>query len=163
MLLAVNCSTSCSARKISEFRYATMISRATKKIARRARPHRKATAVIELAICLPVLVLLAFASLEGANMLFLRQATVQASYEAAKAAAKANGSQQLGETRATELLAARRVAASSITFTPNNVDELDKGVPFTVTIRVPGSARSITGIGPFNGSVIEAQATMSKE
>ncbi len=114
-------------------------------------------------MCLPLLVLLTFASLEGANMLFLRQAVVQSAYEAAKAAAKSTG----GEIQATELaeqvLAARRIAQSTITFDPANVDDLDPGTPFTVTIVAPGDQRSVTGMGPFNGLNITASATMLRE
>ena len=124
---------------------------------------RQGSAVIELAICLPVLALLTFASLEGANMLFLRQAVVQSCYEGAKAAARSNGGQALGRTRAEQVLAARNVNATSINFSPGNVDNLAQGTPFTVTVTVSGDARSITGIGPFNGINITASATMSKE
>ena len=125
--------------------------------------NRRGTAVVELAICLPVMALLIFASLEGANMLFLRQAAVQSAYEAAKAAARSNGSLQLGLQRAQQVLAARNIDGSTITFTPANVDGLTAGTPFTVAVTVPGNARSITGIGPFNGMNIQTQATMAKE
>jgi Flp pilus assembly protein TadG len=46
------------------------------------RNRRSGAAVVELAVCMPLIVLLTFASLEGANMLFMRQAAVQAAYEA---------------------------------------------------------------------------------
>lgn len=124
---------------------------------------RSGAAVVELAICLPLIVLLVFASLEGANMMFLRQAVVQSTYEAAKAAAKSNGSQQRGRQLAEQILAARNVTPTAIQFSPANVDGLAPGTRFTVRISVPGAARSITGIGPFNGINIEAVAAMQKE
>ncbi len=127
------------------------------------RRSRSGAAVVELAICLPLIVLLVFASLEGANMLFVRQAVVQSAYEAAKAAAKSNGSQNRGRTLAQQILTARNVTASAIEFTPTDVDNLPPGSRFSVRVAVPGDSRSITGIGPFNGLSIEAQATMQKE
>lgn len=127
------------------------------------RDQRRGAACAELAVCLPVIVLLVFASLEGANMLFLRQAVVQSAYECAKASAKSNGSQQTGRQLATQVMAARNVANPTITFAPANVDDLDAGTPFTVTVSVPGDSRSVTNIGPFNGLTIQAQATMQKE
>lgn len=96
-------------------------------------------------------------------MLFLRQAAVQSAYEAAKAAARSNGGQALGLQRAQQVLAARNINGSTINFNPGNVDGLDAGTPFTVTVTVPGTARSITGFGPFNGVNIQTQATMAKE
>lgn len=96
-------------------------------------------------------------------MLFLRQAAVQSAYEAAKAAARSDGGQSLGLQRAQEVLAARSINGSTINFSPANVDTLAAGTPFTVSVTVPGSAKSITGIGPFGGINIQTQATMAKE
>ncbi len=125
--------------------------------------RRRAAAAVELAICMPVIMLLGFASLEGASMLFVREAAIQAAYEAAKGSAKPTGSQALGVTRAKEILSARKLQASSITFDPVNVDDLTPGTPFTVEVSIPGDSRSVTGIGPFKGLNIQAQITMLKE
>ena len=127
------------------------------------RTGRRGTACVELAVCLPVIVLLVFASLEGANMLFLRQAVVQSAYETAKSVAKSNGVQATAQTLGQQVLSARGVVAPTITFTPAVVEGLPPGTPFTVSVSVPGDSRSITGIGPFNGLTIQAQATMLKE
>ncbi|MCA9134032.1 MAG: pilus assembly protein [Planctomycetales bacterium] len=126
-------------------------------------PRRRATAVVELAVCLPLIVLLIFASLEGANLLFLRQAVVQSAYETAKSVAKSNSSQANATTLGTQVLAARGVVAPTITFSPEAVDALAAGTPFTVSVAVPGDSRSLTRIGPFRGLTIQAQATMLKE
>lgn len=127
------------------------------------RTGQRGTACVELAVCLPVIVLLVFASLEGANMLFLRQAVVQSAYETAKSVAKSNGVQATAQTLGQQVLSARGVVAPTITFTPAVVEGLPPGTPFTVSVSVPGDSRSITGIGPFNGLTIQAQATMLKE
>jgi Flp pilus assembly protein TadG len=124
---------------------------------------RRATASVELAVCLPVIVLLVFASLEGANMLFLRQAVVQSAYETAKAAAKAHGQQATAETLGRQVLSSRGVSTPTISFTPANVQALAPGSTFSVAVSVPGNARSIIGFGPFNGLIVRAQATMLKE
>lgn len=125
--------------------------------------RRRGAAVAELAICLPVIVLLVFASLEGANMLYLRQAVVQAAYEAAKEAAKANGGQTTAQQKASDMLSARSITLGSVAFNPSNVDSLLPGTPFTVSVSVAGDQKSITSIGPFNNLTITAQSTMLKE
>jgi Flp pilus assembly protein TadG len=128
------------------------------------RPRRiRGVACVELAVCLPLIVLLVFASLEGANMLFLRQAAVQSAYETAKSAAKSNGVQSRAEELGRQVLASRGVVAPTITFTPANPDSLPAGTPITVSVSVPGDSRSVTDFGPFNGLTIQAQATMLKE
>ena len=125
--------------------------------------RRRGAAVVELAICLPVVVLLVFGSLEGANMIFLRQAVVQSAYEAGKAAARSNGSVSRGRQIAVDVLQSRSIAVNEVRFTPADVDNLAAGTPFTVTVSVAGDQKSITSVGPFNGMVIEATATMHKE
>ena len=124
---------------------------------------KRGTAVVELAVTLPVIVLLVFAALEGANMLFLRQAVVQSAYEGAKTAAKTDGDVATADRLVREILDARRTTPSSISFDPANVENLPPGTPFTLTVAVPGDSKSITGVGPFNGLTIEASATMVKE
>lgn len=127
------------------------------------RNIKRGTAVVELAVCLPLIVLLVFASLEGANMLFLRQAVVQSAYETAKSVAKTNGVQSRAVTLGEQVLSSRGVVTPTITFNPSNVQVLAPGTPFTVSVAVPGDSRSITGFGPFNGLTIRAQAAMVKE
>ncbi len=53
--------------------------------------RRRGAAIVELAVCLPVIALIVFASLEGANMLFVRQATVQAAMKQQSRAADETG------------------------------------------------------------------------
>ncbi|MEZ6136864.1 MAG: pilus assembly protein [Pirellulaceae bacterium] len=129
----------------------------------RRRDPRRGAAVVEFAVCLPVMVLLIFASLEGANMLFVRQATVQAAYEAVKSAARSNGSTATATTIGQDVLAARNITLDSLTFNPPSVNGAAAGTPIVCTVRVQGDSRSIIGFGPFRGLVIEAQATMIKE
>lgn len=124
---------------------------------------KRGAATVELATCLPVIVLLVFGAMEGANMLFLRQAVVQASYEAAKAAVKSNGGKDLAERLASEVLAARNVENPKIQFTPNNPDAVSAGTPVTVRISVDGDSKSITRLGVFKNLTIAAEATMLKE
>ena len=52
----------------------------------RARDARKGAAVVEFAVCLPVVVLIVLGSIEAASLLFLKQTLVQASYEGVKVA-----------------------------------------------------------------------------
>lgn len=134
-----------------------------KKIASTVGHSRRGVATVELAICLPVIVLLVFASLEGANMLFLRQAAVQSAYETAKAAAKGTGKQSDATNLGNQVLASRSIATRSIVFEPANVEILPAGTPFTVTVTVPGTEKSIISFGPFRGVNVVTQATMIKE
>lgn len=134
-----------------------------RRVTARRVTARRAAAVTELAVCLPLVILLIFASLEGANMLYVRQAAVQAAYETVKAAAKPSGTRATAEAIGRQVLTARRLTPQAVTIAPLNTESLAAGAPIQVTVQVNGASRSILGFGPFRGLVIEAQATMFKE
>ena len=54
--------------------------------------RRRGAATVELAVCLPVIFLLSMGAMEGASLIFLRQAMVQSAYEAVKEAVRTDGS-----------------------------------------------------------------------
>jgi len=58
--------------------------------AKRFRGKRFGAAAVEFAVCLPLIILIVAGSIEGASLLFLRQALIQSSYEGAKVAVKQN-------------------------------------------------------------------------
>lgn len=127
------------------------------------RSKRTGTAIVELAVCMPVVALVVFASLEGANMLFVRQATVQAAYEAAKFGSRRDGTRVQSERLATEVLSARRINSPTITFVTGDPATTRSGSDVTVRVSVNSNDRLITRFRIFSGRQIEAVATMQKE
>ena len=127
------------------------------------RRPRRGAATAELAVCLPLIVLIAMGSIQAASMTFMRQALVQSAYETVKASVKQRGSQAEGLTRGQQVLAARSMQGHQISFNPNNVDSLDRGTPVTVTVSAPGDPNTIFPFGPFAGRTVSVQATMLKE
>ena len=125
--------------------------------------NRKAAAAVELAVCLPVIVLLAIGSIESASMIFLRQTLVQSAYETAKEAVKRNVDQATAFVRGRQVLEAREVSGETITFDPPVTDGLDSGTRVTVTVTAPGDENSILPFGPFRGRTISVSAVMIKE
>lgn len=126
-------------------------------------PQRKGTATIELAVCLPVIFLLSMGAMEGSSLIFLRQAMVQSAYETVKESVRTNGSQAEGIVRGNQVLSFRNINSPSITFSPNNVDDLAPGTPVTVTVSAPGNSNSVFPFGPFQNQTISVSATMLKE
>ncbi len=124
---------------------------------------RQAAAAVELAVCLPVIVVLVFGALEGANILFCKQAMVEAAYESCKHASRADGTSAHANTLATDILKARRVNRSTITFTPANVELANPGQEVSVNIKVSANERTYTRLGLFNNRTIEVNATMLKD
>ena len=96
-------------------------------------------------------------------MIFLRQALVQSAYETVKESVRQNGSQADGVTRGEQVLDFRNIQGHSISIEPNNVDNLDRGTPVTVTVTAPGDANSVFPFGTFRNRLITVRATMLKE
>ena len=137
------------------------IQSGTKALTKRQR--RTAAAAVELAVCLPVIVILVFGALEGANVMFCRQAMVEAAYEACKHASRRDGSSARANTLAQDILRARRVNTANITMSPANVTSARPGSDVNVRITVNSNQRTFTGLGLFSGRLIDVSATMQKE
>lgn len=125
--------------------------------------HRRGAAIVELAVCLPMIVLIVFLSIEAASLLFLKQTLVQSAYESVKIAASPNGTEALAIDAGERVAAGRNLQGVDIEFTPRNIETLRPGTPINVVVSAPGDANSVFPFGNFIGSTIVAEATMIKE
>lgn len=133
-----------------------------KSIFSRRRSNRKGAAVVEFAVCLPVVMLIVLGSIEGASMLFLRQTLVQASYEGAKVAIR-TGDKSLTEAAVNQVAAGRRVKGLQFQTTPTNLANAQPGDIVVISVSAPGDSNSLFPFGPFKNRIVSAQATMIRE
>ncbi len=124
--------------------------------------RRRAAATVELAVLLPVILVIVLGSIESASMIFLRQALVQASYEAAKVAGK-TGNEALARSNALAVSKGRRVNNVTINFEPSNFQIAARGTLIRVTVSAPGDTNSSIPFGVFRGRTIAAQCSMVRE
>lgn len=129
----------------------------------RARRQRSGTAAVELAVCLPPLVMLVLASIEACNMIFLDHTLVISGYEAIRVAIQTDGTTTEARDRATALLTARNVQQPTITFTPANVANVDRGQPVSVEVTAPCDANAVIPPWFFGGRTLSSKITMIKE
>ena len=125
--------------------------------------RRHGAATVELAVCLPVLILLVLGSLSATSMIFMRQAVVQSAYETIREVVKPNGSETIARQRGEDVLSFRNVVASSVTFDPADPENQVRGTPITVTVQAGADPSKFYSFGPFVGQTIEVSATMVKE
>lgn len=136
---------------------------------RRRRIHvdqprsRRAIAASELAVCLPVLVLLVLAMIECCTMIFLKQSLTVASYEGIRNAIEPNATTATVQAAATGVLADRRVNGATVSITPANFESIARGEYITVTVSAPASRNSVIPGSFFRGQTLSATATMMKE
>jgi Flp pilus assembly protein TadG len=125
--------------------------------------NRKGAAVVEFAVCLPVILLIVLGSIEAASMMFLRQALVQSAYEGAKVAIRNNGNNADANAAIQAVAAGRRINQLTVTFEPADVSTVAQGDTVRVTITAPGDTNSFIPFGPFKNKLVAAQAVMVKE
>lgn len=126
-------------------------------------PHRRGVAVVEFAVCLPVIMILILGSIEATNAVFLKQALTTAAYEGIREAVRNSSDQSLANLRANDVLTARNVRGSSVSFIPANIDSVARGELVQIEVAAPLGQNS-----PFIGRVItdrsiRVRSTMVKE
>ena len=130
---------------------------------RKASGRRSGAAVVEFAVCLPVIILIVLGSIEAASMLFLRQALIQSAYEGAKVAVRNTGTNEDSIAAIENVAAGRRINGVEIEFSPKNVSKVKPGQLVTITISAPGDTNSFIPFGPFKDRLVSARAVMVKE
>ena len=138
-----------------------MISRNRNRIAR--TQSRRGAAAVEFAVCLPVVLLVVFGSIQAASMLFLRQATIQAAYEGVKVAVVGTGTDDRVREAAQAVLDGRQLTGVTIDIQPGNVDTLEPGTIIEVTVSAPSDENTLVPFGLFTGTIVGADAVMVKE
>jgi hypothetical protein len=110
--------------------------------------RRRGAAVVEFAVCLPLLMLIVLGAMEATHGVFLKQALSAAAYEGMRVAIEPSGKQADATKHAQAILDARLIKGSRITF-DTNVDSAPRGRKLAVEISAPISLNS-----PFIGRVI---------
>lgn len=106
---------------------------------------RTAAAVIELAICLPLLVLVALATVEACAMLYLKQSLKIAAYEGARVGIVDGATAVNVEAQCDQILSVRNIQQVSVSMTPANPASLNSGQFFAVTVSAPCVPNSLIG------------------
>ena len=126
------------------------------------RSKREGAAVVEFAVCLPLIVLIVLGTIEAGSLLFLKQTLVQASYEGAKVAIATGDSDQV-ESVVDAVAASRNLTGVNVQFTPSDLTSVPAGETITITISAPGDANSLIPFGPFRNQTVQTSASMVRE
>lgn len=118
------------------------------------RRNRGGAALIEFAVCIPVLLILVLGSMEATSAIFVRQALTTSAYEGIREATKVGGTTAGATSRAQAVLSARNIRGSSIRVVPNDVRNVARGEPITFEVSASFALNS-----PFFGNVISDRTT----
>ncbi len=131
----------------------------------RARPQeqRRGVAVVEFAVCAPVLTLIMLGTIESSAMMFLQQSLSISAYEGCRIAlvpeAKATNVKYQSEL----ILKDRGVKEATVLVEPANFSTSPEGTWITVTTSAPFNKNSLVGGWIFSGRTLTATVQMMKE
>jgi Flp pilus assembly protein TadG len=128
-----------------------------------ARRRTRGVAAAELAVCLPVIVLLVVATIESCSALFLKQSLTVAAYEGVRTAIQKGGTAAAVQAKCGQVLTERRVQGSQVTVNPADISTLQKGDFVNVTVSAPCPPNSPVPTAFYRGRTLSTTATMMIE
>lgn len=119
---------------------------------RRPSPSRRGAAAVELALCLPFLIVLAFGMLEYNRAVMLKTRMLSAAYEAVRLATRPTTSETSAATASSvtaycnSMLSQLGVNGATVTMSPASLSSVTPQTLVTISISAPFGSNSITHI-----------------
>ena len=123
---------------------------------------RRGTATAELAVCLPVFVVLVMGAIECTSMIFVDQSLHVVAFEGVRTAIKPESTVTDATNRCNQVIAERELVGADVQFTPNDFSAITRGTPITIRVTAPTSSNAIIPLKFFSGD-LEATAVMIRE
>ena len=124
---------------------------------------RRGTATVELAVCLPVLLILFAGAMELSRATMVKQATVEAAYAAAREISRPGGQEAAALEICQDLLRQKGIVGSRVTFVPPQAAAASPGTIVTVTVFTPCQDNAWVFDKMLASRSLEAQVSMAKE
>ncbi|MEC9094474.1 MAG: TadE/TadG family type IV pilus assembly protein [Planctomycetota bacterium] len=128
------------------------------------KKKRQGIATTELAVCLPILILLTLGILETCTVIFLKESITIAAYEGARVGIRKQGTNAMVAQTIKEFLDARQISYESdfLRISDPGFDHADELEHVTVRLKVPCQGNTYTG-WIFSSRAVSASVTMRKE
>ncbi|NNE00511.1 MAG: pilus assembly protein [Pirellulaceae bacterium] len=138
------------------------------KIRKKRRPsgaadRRLGIAVVELAVCLPVLALIAMATIEACAMLQLQQNASVVAYEGARIGILPGSDDNLVVLQCQMLLDDRQINNYTVSLSPPDPTTMSPGDLFQVTVSADCAANALFGGFLYEGKQISETVVMRAE
>ena len=133
------------------------------QIIEQKKQRRSGVAATEFAVCLPLIILLVFGSIEATSYIFLKQTLNIAAYEGIRESIKVGSDNASGASRAENILRSRDVQGYEIMFPNGPSEETERGDAVVLEIRASAAENSPL-VGQFiNDRQVVARVVMVKE
>lgn len=137
--------------------------RRKERLSRIACCGRRATAVVELAIVLPLLVLLLLGTMETCSVIYRQQTLQIAAYEGCRVALVPRITRAQVDAAINSILTSRRVRNATITIDPTSFTTAAPRTLITVRVDAPAAGNTIVSPQYFTGRALSGFCTMMKE
>ncbi len=128
----------------------------------RTNSKRRGAAAVELAVCLPVMVVLVLGTIECTSMIFVEQSLHIVAYETARTAIRPTAQNTEVHARWNQVVTERKLNGVTVQITPSDIENLPEGTPITVTATAPAADNSVFPLQFFTGN-LQAVTVMNKE
>jgi len=127
------------------------------------RSQRSGAAVVEAAICFPLILVLMLGTLEITSGLYLRESLSICGFEACRVGTRRGATADDVRDRATEVLADRGVSGGEVIITPDSFDALNSLDQISVQVSAPTAGNSIFIFDNLANRTIRSRVTMIRE
>lgn len=125
--------------------------------------RRRGAAVTELAICLPILVIFVFGTIEICNYIYKKQSISIAAYEGARIALVSGSTEEKVRLQCELLLADRRINDAVIQISPADFETAPTGTFIAVEVSAPLASNGVLPKQLFAQDFLNARVEMMKE
>ena len=136
---------------------------ASRKKHRLPKRSRRGAALVEFAVCAPVIALLAFGTIDTCGMIYLKQSLTIAAYEGGRTSIARGTVEQDAINACQAILDQRRVKDAKIVITPEDFEAEPIGTYMEVAVTAPCDANAIFGSWFYAGRTTEGRSEFRKK
>jgi len=125
--------------------------------------RRRGVAAAEFAVCLPVLVLVVFASIEACTMVFLKESLTVAAYEGSRVTFQSAATDADIIARCQEVLAERSVEGATVSVIPANITAVPAGDPIEIRVSAPCDLNAVMPVWFYGGTTMSGSSIVMSE
>lgn len=122
---------------------------------------RRGSALVEMALVLPVMLVITLGSIESANAIFLKQCLTSIAYEGARLASGPGGTTTDAQNLCQQMLTARNIKGATVTCTAIT-SSTAAGTPITVQVTATVDNNSVGVSKFFKSKTLTGSATMAR-
>lgn len=124
---------------------------------------RSGIAAVELAVCLPVILVLILGTMQACSMFYLKQNLSVSAYEGIRRCVDYKASTADVNAACLQILSDRKVAGGSVTISPADFETRPRQTWITVTVKAPCNPNAPLRGWFYRNKTLTASATMMKE